>query len=86
MGDCSPAAYIHMVQYMIEKCLILNMSKEECMKALSENANINPVITSTVWKELVKTNKEFFKSYERKHTKNESMSEEETDISYSPDD
>ncbi|KAF2599955.1 hypothetical protein F2Q70_00024775 [Brassica cretica] len=47
MGDSSPAAYIHMVQYMIEKCLIFNMSKEECMKALSENANINPVITST---------------------------------------
>ncbi|CAH8360036.1 unnamed protein product [Eruca vesicaria subsp. sativa] len=66
MGDCSPAAYIHMVQCMIENCLIFNMSKEECMKALSENANINPVITSTVWKELVKTNKEFFETYERK--------------------
>uniref|UniRef100_A0A0D3BQL2 Uncharacterized protein n=1 Tax=Brassica oleracea var. oleracea TaxID=109376 RepID=A0A0D3BQL2_BRAOL len=45
-----------------------------------------------VWKELVKTNKEFFETYERKHTKNESMSEDETDkmiqkiISDSPDD
>ncbi|CAN6831580.1 unnamed protein product [Brassica oleracea] len=83
---------MHRVQYMIEKCLIFNMSKEECMKALSENANINPVITSTVWKELVKTNKEFFETYERKDTKNESMSEDETDkmiqkiISDSPDD
>lgn len=45
-----------------------------------------------VWKELVKTNKEFFETYERKDTKNESMSEDETDkmiqkiISDSPDD
>lgn len=31
-----------------------------------------------VWTELVKTNKEFFETYERKRTKNESMSEEET--------
>jgi len=32
---------------MIETCLTFNMSKEECMEALSENANINPIITST---------------------------------------
>lgn len=31
-----------------------------------------------VWTELVKTNKEFFETYERKRTKYESMSEEET--------
>ncbi|BAT83085.1 hypothetical protein VIGAN_04018600 [Vigna angularis var. angularis] len=43
----SSASYIHMVQHLIEKCLIFHMSKEECMEALSKHANIKPVITST---------------------------------------
>lgn len=62
MGDGS-ASYIHMVQHLIEKCLIFRMSKDECMDALSKHANIKPVITSTVWNELVKENREFFQSY-----------------------
>ncbi|KAJ9545555.1 hypothetical protein OSB04_025262 [Centaurea solstitialis] len=63
MADSSSASYIHMVQHLIEKCLIFRMSKEECMEALSKHANIKPVITSTVWNELEKENKEFFESY-----------------------
>ncbi|XP_020882589.1 uncharacterized protein LOC9313217 [Arabidopsis lyrata subsp. lyrata] len=63
---------------MIETCLTFNMSKEECMEALSKNANINPIITSSVWKELVKENKDFFEAYEQKLVKNEQISEEET--------
>ncbi|EOA25820.1 hypothetical protein CARUB_v10019189mg [Capsella rubella] len=67
MSDSTPAAYIHMVQHMIEICLGLNMSKEECMEALSKSTgNINPIITSTVWNELVKENKDFFEKYEEK--------------------
>ncbi|KAJ0816312.1 putative angiotensin-converting enzyme 2 [Helianthus annuus] len=62
MGDIS-ASYIHMVQHLIEKCLIFHMSKDECMEALSKHANIKAVITSTVWNELEKENKEFFESY-----------------------
>ncbi|KAG8479902.1 hypothetical protein CXB51_029574 [Gossypium anomalum] len=62
MGDSS-ASYIHMVHHLIEECLIFNMSKEECMEALSKHANIKPVITSTVWNELQKENKEFFEAY-----------------------
>ncbi|KAK1409502.1 hypothetical protein QVD17_36028 [Tagetes erecta] len=62
MGDTS-ASYIHMVQHLIEKCLIFHMTKEECMEALSKHADIKPVITSTVWNELEKENREFFKSY-----------------------
>ncbi|KAL5555305.1 hypothetical protein UlMin_037541 [Ulmus minor] len=46
MGDSS-ASYIHMVQHLIENCLIFRMSKEECMEALSKHADINHVITST---------------------------------------
>ncbi|KAE9589277.1 protein CHP01589 [Lupinus albus] len=41
------ASYIRMVQHLIEKCLIFHMTKEECMEAISKNANINPIITST---------------------------------------
>ncbi|KAF2579269.1 hypothetical protein F2Q70_00007043 [Brassica cretica] len=42
------------------------MGKKECMDALFKHANINPIITSTVWKELEKENKEFFEAYERR--------------------
>ncbi|KAG5237648.1 DNA replication complex GINS protein [Salix suchowensis] len=77
MGDSS-ASYIHMVQHLIEKCLIFNMTKEECMEALSKHANIEPVITSTVWKELEKENKEFFEAYAQSKSNDDRMSEEET--------
>ncbi|XP_058215064.1 uncharacterized protein LOC131326332 [Rhododendron vialii] len=64
MGESS-ASYIRMVQHLIEECILFNMSREECMDALSKHANIMPVITSTVWKELEKENKEFFQAYAR---------------------
>ncbi|KAM7270766.1 hypothetical protein ACFE04_029980 [Oxalis oulophora] len=66
------------VQHLIEKCLIFHMSKEECMEALSKHANIKPVITSTVWKELEKENKEFFEAYAQSKSTTDRMSEEET--------
>lgn len=66
MGDEASASYIHLVHHLIEECLLFNMSKEECMDALSKHANIKPVITSTVWQELEKENKEFFEAYTRK--------------------
>lgn len=44
---------------------MFNMSKEECVEAISKHASINPIITSTVWKELEKENKEFFEGYTR---------------------
>nr|XP_043631415.1 uncharacterized protein LOC122602871 [Erigeron canadensis]XP_043631416.1 uncharacterized protein LOC122602871 [Erigeron canadensis] len=81
MGDTS-ASYIHMVQHLIEKCLIFRMSKDECMEALSKHAKIKPVITSTVWNELEKENKEFFESYSHSQSQSSSvadrMSEAET--------
>ncbi|XP_031254297.1 uncharacterized protein LOC116112277 isoform X2 [Pistacia vera] len=75
MGDSS-AFYIHM--HLIEKCLIFRMTKEECMEALSKHADIKPVITSTVWNELEKENKEFFEAYAQSQSKEDRMSEEET--------
>ncbi|XP_022986049.1 uncharacterized protein LOC111483901 [Cucurbita maxima] len=78
MAD-SPAAYIHMVQRLIEMCLIFRMNKEECMEAVSKHANINPVITSTVWKELEKENREFFEAYSESRTIDDRiLAEEET--------
>ncbi|XP_064994910.1 uncharacterized protein LOC103975403 [Musa acuminata AAA Group] len=63
MGESSSASYIRMVQHLIEQCLVFHMSKDECMEALAKHADIKPVITSTVWKELEKENKEFFEAY-----------------------
>ncbi|XP_039027751.1 uncharacterized protein LOC120161597 [Hibiscus syriacus] len=78
MGDSSKS-YIHMVQHLIETCLVFNMTKEECLQALSRHANIQPIITSTVWNELEKENKEFFEAYSvSKSKKEQRMSEEET--------
>ncbi|KAM3288095.1 hypothetical protein P3S67_021525 [Capsicum chacoense] len=68
MGDSS-TQYIHLIHHLIEECLLFNMSREECMEALSKHANILPVITSTVWKELEKENKEFFETYNKKNKK-----------------
>ncbi|KAI4378605.1 hypothetical protein MLD38_016063 [Melastoma candidum] len=67
MGDSSPssssAEYIHMVHRLIEECILFNMSREECMDALSKHAGIHPLVTSTVWKELEKENRGFFEAY-----------------------
>nr|POE95860.1 hypothetical protein CFP56_23608 [Quercus suber] len=56
------------------------MTKEECMEALSKHANVDPVITSAVWNELEKENKEFFETYaqSQRQSKADLMSEEET--------
>ncbi|KAK1426116.1 hypothetical protein QVD17_14785 [Tagetes erecta] len=73
----SSASYIHTVHHLIEECLIFNMSKEECMEALSKHANIMPAITSTVWSELEKVNKDFFEKYNntrRDHQRQQSSS------------
>ncbi|CAK9312357.1 unnamed protein product [Citrullus colocynthis] len=52
-----------MVQHLIERCLLFHMSRDECVKALAHHANIRPLITLTVWKELQKENSEFFRAY-----------------------
>ncbi|KAL8159748.1 hypothetical protein V2J09_001285 [Rumex salicifolius] len=77
-SSSSSSSYIHMVQHLIEKCLTFHMTKEECVEALSKHANIKPVITSTVWNELEKENKEFFDTYAQSSSKDDRMSEAET--------
>ncbi|XP_059447411.1 uncharacterized protein LOC132178857 [Corylus avellana] len=60
---CHPHSYIRMVQHLIERCLLLHMSRDQCIKALAERANIRPVVTLTVWRELQKENRDFFQAY-----------------------
>ncbi|CAA2995928.1 Hypothetical predicted protein [Olea europaea subsp. europaea] len=60
---CHPHSYIRMVQNLIERCLLLRMDQDQCIKALAEYARIRPVVTLTVWRELLKENKDFFQTY-----------------------
>ncbi|KAL5220273.1 hypothetical protein ABZP36_024986 [Zizania latifolia] len=64
-GSSSAASYIRLVHHLIEMCICYNMNMEECMETLEKNANIKPVITATVWKELEKENREFFETYNK---------------------
>ncbi|XP_078431241.1 uncharacterized protein LOC144703039 [Wolffia australiana] len=63
--DCEPESYIRMVQHLIEKCLVLGMGRDDTAQALSTRAGIPPLITLTVWKELLKENRGFFLEYFR---------------------
>ncbi|KAG5001680.1 hypothetical protein JHK82_022834 [Glycine max] len=60
---CHPYSYIRMVQNLIERCMLFHMSQDQCIRALAEHAGIKPLVTVTVWKELQKENKEFFRAY-----------------------
>ncbi|WCJ38472.1 hypothetical protein M5689_019532 [Euphorbia peplus] len=60
---CQPHSYIRMVHHLIETCLLLQMSREQCIRALAEHARIRPLVTLTVWRELQKENRDFFRSY-----------------------
>ena len=43
--------------------MLFHMSQEQCIRALAEHAGIKPLVTVTVWKELQKENREFFRAY-----------------------
>ncbi|KAG5534905.1 hypothetical protein RHGRI_022875 [Rhododendron griersonianum] len=60
---CQPQSFITMVQHMIERCLLFHMTRDDCIRALAKNAGIQPLVTITVWEELVKENKGFFQAY-----------------------
>ncbi|KAK1651114.1 hypothetical protein QYE76_068919 [Lolium multiflorum] len=63
---CLICVYIMLqVHHLIEKCMTFGMSMEECMEALAKRADVQPVVTSTVWKELEKENKDFFDRYKQ---------------------
>uniref|UniRef100_A0A7C8YD16 Angiotensin-converting enzyme 2 n=1 Tax=Opuntia streptacantha TaxID=393608 RepID=A0A7C8YD16_OPUST len=61
--QCHPHSYIRMVQHLIERCLLLRMDRDQCIKALADHAKIRPLITLTVWRELLKENRDFFQAY-----------------------
>ncbi|KAL9353265.1 hypothetical protein Peur_055945 [Populus x canadensis] len=60
---CHPHSYIRMVQHLIERCLLLHMSRDQCVKALANHASVHPLVTLTVWRELQKENRDFFHAY-----------------------
>ncbi|GJT86168.1 putative angiotensin-converting enzyme 2 [Tanacetum coccineum] len=62
---CQPHGFIRMVQNLIERCIIFRMGRDDCMRTLAKHANIDPVVTFTVWEELLKENKFFFQAYSR---------------------
>ncbi|KMT07226.1 hypothetical protein BVRB_6g148600 [Beta vulgaris subsp. vulgaris] len=39
------------------------MNRDQCIKALAEHAKIKPLVTLTVWGELLKENRGFFQAY-----------------------
>ncbi|XP_047312329.1 uncharacterized protein LOC124915615 [Impatiens glandulifera] len=61
--QCQPQTYIRMVQQLIERCLLLQMDQDQCVQTLAHHANIPPPITLTVWGELLKENRDFFRIY-----------------------
>ncbi|KAJ4915497.1 hypothetical protein Rs2_01047 [Raphanus sativus] len=60
---CQPHSYIRMVQNMIERCILLRMTRDECIKALDQHASILPLVTLTIWRGLQRENKDFFETY-----------------------
>ncbi|KAI7997413.1 hypothetical protein LOK49_LG10G00358 [Camellia lanceoleosa] len=60
---CHPHSYIRMVQHLIERCLLLHMNRDQCIRALAEHASVQPLVTLTVWRELLKENRDFFQAY-----------------------
>ncbi|RVX04275.1 hypothetical protein CK203_018569 [Vitis vinifera] len=71
---CHPHSYIRTVQHLIERCLLLRMSRDQCIKALAEHARIWPLshllvislflsFSLPVVERATKENREFFQAY-----------------------
>ncbi|KAF7124230.1 hypothetical protein RHSIM_Rhsim12G0114300 [Rhododendron simsii] len=37
------------VQHLIERCLLLHMNRDECIKALADHASVQPLVTLTAF-------------------------------------
>lgn len=61
-------SYVLMVQHLIERCLLLYMDRNDCIRALAKHARVKPVITMTVWRELEHENPEFFATYSKQQS------------------
>ncbi|GJP36059.1 hypothetical protein CLOM_g20593 [Closterium sp. NIES-68] len=58
--------YVLMVQCLIERCLLIDLSRDECVYTLARRARIDPAVTLAVWKGLEKQNPAFFEEYSRR--------------------
>eukprot|EP00164_Ancoracysta_twista_P010075 GFYU01015078.1.p1 GENE.GFYU01015078.1~~GFYU01015078.1.p1 ORF type:complete len:208 (-),score=35.07 GFYU01015078.1:316-939(-) len=54
---------IQLVQNLLERCMQIYMTQNEAMAVLHLQANIEPGLTSLVWKRLEEQNSEFFRAY-----------------------
>ncbi|KVH92838.1 Conserved hypothetical protein CHP01589, plant [Cynara cardunculus var. scolymus] len=50
--------------------MLFSMSRDDCMRTLAEHADIHPIVTLTVWEELLKENKSFFQAYSHSVSEN----------------
>ncbi|CAI5493911.1 unnamed protein product [Closterium sp. Naga37s-1] len=71
----STRSYVQMVQHLIERCLLLNLSREECVVALAKHAGVKPAITATVWKALEKENQSYFVEYSKQRIRRRAESQ-----------
>jgi len=55
--------FVFMLQSLIERCLILRMDREQCVRSMAKYAHVKPAVTLTVWNELERANPEFFREY-----------------------
>jgi hypothetical protein len=44
---CFGRTYTKQVQHLIERCLLLHMSRDQCVKALAKHASVHPLVTLT---------------------------------------
>ncbi|KAL7241040.1 hypothetical protein ACSBR2_006626 [Camellia fascicularis] len=51
------------VQHLIERCLLLHMNRDQCIEVLAKHASIRPLVTLTVWRELLEENRDCFQMY-----------------------
>ncbi|KMZ61474.1 hypothetical protein ZOSMA_52G01250 [Zostera marina] len=64
---CNPQTYIRVVQHLIELCLLLGMTRDDCVGAIAVHANIRPTITLIVWEQLMEENRDYFRAYHHQH-------------------
>lgn len=72
--------YVAMVQCLIERCLLLKLSRGECVATLAQRARIQPAITLAVWTGLEKANPRFFEAYARDLVSGEERRSKQADL------
>ncbi|KAJ9562496.1 hypothetical protein OSB04_007656 [Centaurea solstitialis] len=70
------------VHHLIERCMLFRMSRDDCVRTLAKHVDINPVVTITVWEELLKENKMFFQAYSHSISPSNGRPQEITNVNH----